>query len=112
MKSRDAYNYDGKTFDPYNCSGESTKAEKQCHDATHPNEDSYLEGEAKHVYLEPGVQLFEDPDPNGSPLLPTYPLPAVYVGTCGLTLGGGPLKLPASPLTNSSGQLFLSPTHC
>jgi hypothetical protein len=111
-KSRDVYNYDGKTFDPYNCSGESSKAEKQCHDATHKNEDSYLKGEAKHVYLEPGVQLFEDPDPNASPLLPMYPLPAIYLGSCGATAGGGPLKFPASRLTNHSGQLTLSPTRC
>jgi hypothetical protein len=112
MKSRDVYNYAGKTFDPYNCSGESVKAEKQCHDTTHHNEDSYLKQEARHVYLQPGVQLFEDPDPNGSPLLPSYPLPAVYVGSCGVVVGGGPVTLPKSPLTNSAGQLVVSPTHC
>lgn len=112
MKNRDVYNYDGKTWDPYNCSGESPAAEKQCRDATHKNEDAYLNNEAKHVYLEPGVQFFEDPDPNGSPLLPAYPLPAVYVGSCGITLGGGPLTFPASPITNHSGQLSLSPSKC
>jgi hypothetical protein len=110
--NRDVYNYSGKTFDPYNCSGASTKEEKQCHDATHKNEDSYLKQEAKHVYLEPGVQFFEDPDPNGSPLLPMYPLPAVYAGTCGVVLGGGPMTMPKSPVTNSAGQLVISPTHC
>lgn len=110
--SRDVYDYDGKTFDPYNCSGESAQAEKQCHDATHHNEDAYLKDEAKHVYLEPGVQVFEDPDPNGSPLLPMYPIPAFYLGSCGVTAGGGPMKLPSSPVTNHSGQLALSPTHC
>jgi hypothetical protein len=111
-KSRDVYDYQGKTFDPYTCSGASVPAEKQCHDATHKNEDAFLKAEAKHVYLEPGIQLFEDPDPNGSPLLPTYPLPAIYLGSCGVTIGGGPLKLPASPLTNSAGQLSISPSHC
>jgi hypothetical protein len=111
-KNRDVYNYQGKTFDPYNCSGESPKAERQCKDANHKNEDAYLKQEARHVNLQPGVQIFEDPDPNGSPLLPTYPLPAVYVGTCGVTLGGGPVQMPAGPLTNSAGQLVISPTKC
>jgi hypothetical protein len=111
-KNRDVYNYQGKTFDPYDCSGESPAAEKKCHDANHKNEDAYLHQEAHHVNVEPGVQIFEDPDPNGSPLLPTYPLPGVYVGTCGVTLGGGPIKLPKTPLTNSAGQLSLSPTKC
>lgn len=111
-ENRDAYNYQGKTFDPYNCSGESPAAEKQCHDATHKNEDAFLAGEARHVWVEPGVQVYEDPDPNGSPLLPTYPLPAAYAGTCGLVLGGGPIKVPNSPLTNKAHQLVLSPTHC
>lgn len=111
-QNRDAYNYQGKTFDPYNCSGESPKAERQCHDKNHKNEDAYLKQEAHHVNLEPGVQVFEDPDPNGSPLLPTYPLPGVYVGTCGVTVGGGPIQAPAGPLTNSAGQLSLSPTKC
>jgi hypothetical protein len=110
--SRNVYDYDGKAWDPYNCSGQSTPSEKQCHDKTHRNEDAYRQVEAKHVRLQPGLQLFEDPDPNGSPLLPTYPLPAVYVGSCGLTIGGGPVTLPKSPLTNQSGQLSLSPAHC
>jgi hypothetical protein len=111
-KNRDAYNYQGKTFDPYDCSGESPQAERKCHDKTHKNEDAYLKQDAHHVNLEPGVQVFEDPDPNGSPLLPTYPLPGVYVGTCGVTVGGGPLQLPKTPLTNSAGQLVVSPTKC
>ena len=56
------------------------------------------------VYAEPGVQVYEDPDPEGSPIGP-YPLPAAYAGTCGVVLGGGPITAPASPVTNSAGQL-------
>src|SRR5581483_825 len=111
-KKRDAYNYTGKTWDPYNCSGASTKAEKQCHDKTHKNEDSYRKNDAKHVVANPGVQIYEDPDPNGSPIAPSYPIPSLYVGTCGVTAGGGSVKAPASPLTNKSGQVSVSPTGC
>ena len=69
--------------------------------------------EAHNVVAEPGVQFFEDPDAQASPALPIYPLPAVYVGTCGIVIGGGQLPaLPASPLTNSAGQLVISPTGC
>jgi hypothetical protein len=111
-KRRDAYDYDGKNFDPYDCSGESPEAEQRCHDADHKNADDYYRDEAKQVYLEPGVQIYEDPDANGSPAAPMYPLPAAYVGTCGVTFGGGDVKVPESPVTNDSGQLSVKPTHC
>lgn len=111
-KRRDAYDYTGKQWDPYDCSGQSVAAEKKCHDRHHKNADSYYRDEAKQVVVEPGLQVYEDPDPNGSPLLPTYPLPAGYAGSCGVTVGGGPLTLPSSPVTNRAGQLSLSPSHC
>jgi hypothetical protein len=47
----------------------------------------------------------------GSPALPIYPLPAIYVGSCGITLGGGAMKLPSTPLTNKAGQIRIS-TGC
>ena len=51
------------------------------------------------------MTFFEDPDPEGSPIGP-YPLPALYAGTCGVVAGGGPAATaPASPITNSAGQL-------
>jgi hypothetical protein len=56
------------------------------------------------VYAEPGVQVYEDPDPEGSPIGP-YPLPGAYAGTCGVLVGGGPINAPASPVTSSAGQL-------
>jgi hypothetical protein len=110
--NRDVYNYDGKTWDPYNCSSGSPQSEKQCRSKNGKNEDSYRRKEARHVNAQPGIQIYEDPDPNGSPLAPTYPLPALYAGTCGVTAGGGPVQAPSSPVTNKSGQVSVSPTHC
>jgi hypothetical protein len=109
---KDVYNYDGRQWDPYNCSGASTDAEKQCHDKTHKNEDNYWRHSPRHNDVQPGFQFFEDPDPNGSPAAPLYPLPSVYAGTCGVTAGGGQVQAPKSPLTNKSGQVSVSPTHC
>ena len=41
-----------------------------------------------------------------------YPLPALYVGTCGVVAGGGAAPAaPASPVTNSAGQVVVS-TGC
>ncbi|MBV9870092.1 MAG: hypothetical protein JO214_05675 [Frankiaceae bacterium] len=111
-KRRDAYDYSGKTFDPYDCTGASKKGEKSCRDKSHKTENDYWREEAKHVDLEPGIQIYEDPDANGSPAAPMYPLPALYAGTCGVTAGGGDVKAPASPLTNKSGQLSVKPTNC
>jgi hypothetical protein len=72
--------------------------------------DQYRRAEAKNVVAEPGVVVYGDPDPQASPIGP-YPLPAAYVGTCGVTLGGGQAQAPASPATNSAGQFSVS-TGC
>ena len=115
-QSRNVYDYSGKQWDPYNCSSGDTTAE-----APGPNGcgnqtmDQWRQQEAHNVYAEPGFQFYEDPDPQGSPAGPEqlYPLPAVYVGTCGATLGGGFLPAaPASPITNGAGQMSVSPTGC
>jgi hypothetical protein len=76
--------------------------------------DWYRQQEARNVYAEPGVVVYEDPDPQASPALPNqlYPLPAAYVGTCGVAAGGGAAKAPASPVTNKAGQVVVSPTGC
>ena len=76
--------------------------------------DWYRQQEAGNVYAEPGVTVYEDPDPQASPALPKqlYPLPAAYAGTCGVAAGGGTAKAPASPVTNGAGQVVVSPTHC
>src|SRR6266508_2147849 len=62
--------------------------------------DSWRQHEAGTVNAEPGVQVYEDPDAQASPLDPVYesglsdkpvlyPIPGAYVGTCGVTAGGG-----------------------
>lgn len=81
--SRDAADYDGYNWDPQSCGGPSDTA-ADCgkggirrwwkHDGT--------------VYVEPGVQVYEDPNPEGSPIGP-YPLPGVYAGTCGVEYSSG-----------------------
>jgi len=72
------------------------------------------------VYVEPGIQIYEDPDPQGSPgvinlVIPSqvlsmndpYPLPSLYAGPCGVDIGGGPSGFPTHltlPGTNAAGQ--------
>jgi hypothetical protein len=85
---------------------------------------SWRQQEAGTVNGEPGVQVYEDPDPQASPLDPAYdagatpqptlyPIPGAYVGTCGVTAGGGPVATapPGTPGTNSAGQVIVS-TGC
>lgn len=110
--SRNVYDYSGKSFDPYNCSSGSASDEQQCGPG---GEQTSRRQEARNVYAEPGVQVYEDPDPNGSPALPAqlYPLPAAYVGTCGVTAGGGSFTGPAgTPVTNDAGQISVDPAGC
>jgi hypothetical protein len=122
--SRDVANYDGKQWDPYDCSSGGTKAEQACQTRQHPNMDSWRNAEAHSVYAEPGAQVYEDPDPQASPLDPLkeagvtpkptlYPIPAAYAGTCGVVAGGGPAaSAPAgTPGTNSAGQAVVK-TGC
>jgi hypothetical protein len=112
--SRDVYNYQGKTFGPYDCNSGSPQNEKACVTEGHHTMDWYRQQEARNVTAEPGVTVYEDPDPQSSPALPNqlYPLPAVYAGTCGVAAGGGTVKAPASPVTNGAGQVVVAPTRC
>jgi len=104
-KSRDVSNYDGVTWDPESCSGPDDTA-ADC--GGQPI--SYWEEQNGTTYVEPGIQIYEDPDPQGSPIGP-YPITALYVGTCGFVAGGGGVNATASPFTNAAGQL-VSPTGC
>ena len=70
--SRDVANYDNKQWDPESCGGPSDSA-ADCG-----------KGGIKHwskqegsVHVEPGAQVYEDPNPEGSPIGP-YPLPGAY----------------------------------
>lgn len=110
---RDGYDYSGKQWDPYTCGGPTDEPE-----SCGGQDLGQWNGTDGTVHAEPGVQVYEDPDPQGSPLDPLYdggatpspmlyPLPAAYVGTCGVVVGGGPAwPVPAgSPGTNDAGQL-------
>jgi hypothetical protein len=104
-RGRHVADYDGKQWDPESCAGPSdTPADCGGSDIT------YWHDQEGSVRVEPGIQVYEDPSPEGSPIGP-YPLPAVYVGPCGLILGGGAVQAPASPLTNGAGQLVVG-TAC
>jgi len=116
-KHRDVFNYEGVEWDPYNCAGPSDTV-ADCRSAAHPR---WNLGDWNRTvgttYVEPGFQIYEDPDPEGSPGVLSlvgiprddpYPLPALYVGSCGAVIGGGPaMQAPAGPNTNSAGQLVL-----
>jgi hypothetical protein len=117
--SRDVYDYEGKAWDPYTCGG-PTDTKKDC-GGKKLSRWNRTDGA---VHAEPGVQVYEDPDPQGSPIDPIYdgggspspmlyPLPAAYAGTCGVAAGGGPLApaFPASPVTNGAGQVDVA-TGC
>ena len=80
---RPVADYTGKNWDPESCGGPSDEA------ADCGGQDiTYWHNQDGVRTTEPGVQVYEDPDPQASPLGP-YPLPAAYVGTCGVILGGG-----------------------
>jgi hypothetical protein len=109
-KHRDVANYGGVTWDPESCAGPSD-GKKDCGGHTI----AYWHERNGTTYVEPGLQIYEDPDPQGSPLA-DYPIPALYVGSCGVIVGGGKfgdtkVKAPKSPWTNSAGQLVVS-TGC
>jgi hypothetical protein len=105
-KTRNAADYGGHTWDPPECAGPSD-TKKDC--GGHSMSWWHKKGET--AYIEPGITIYEDPDPQGSPIGP-YPLPALYLGTCGFVAGGGTAPaFPASPITNSAGQLLVD-TGC
>jgi hypothetical protein len=105
-KTRDVSNYDGHTWDPPSCAGPSDTV-KDC--GGHSM--AWWHRHNQTTYVEPGLQIYEDPDPQGSPEGP-YPIPALYVGTCGFVAGGGVAPaFPASPITNGAGQLVVK-TGC
>lgn len=111
-ETRQVYDYEGKDWDPEACSSASDADQAACHgDPGHPQTmNEYKNADAQDVVAEPGVQVFEDPDPAGSPIGP-YPLPAAYAGTCGVALGGGPLDFTGAPMANGAGQIIVS-TGC
>jgi hypothetical protein len=113
--------YSGHEWDPADCNGEAGHD-----DAAHcgtPDHPTYTLADWNthngDPAIEPGIQIYEDPDAQGSPFGGApYPIPAIYVGTCGVIIGGGDLAqtpMPPSqegaPYINSAGQLVI-PTGC
>ncbi|MCA1831610.1 MAG: hypothetical protein ABR548_11645 [Actinomycetota bacterium] len=114
---RDVSNYDGKKWDPKTCAGPSDQP-PDCGDKAL----SAWNAHEGTTYVEPGVQIYEDPDAQGSPEALSffsggnasddpYPLPALYIGTCGIVIGGGDVQFPASEFTNDAGQIVIE-TGC
>ena len=116
---RHVADYEGHEWDPPECAGPSDTEEDcrpegaedppECADPNNTEVECPEGIQRWHqqygtTYVEPGVQVYEDPDPAGSPLGP-YPIPAAYVGTCGVIVGGGDVQAPASDYTNSAGQV-------
>jgi hypothetical protein len=86
---RNVSDYEGKQWDPFECDGASLKGERSCDSGKKDGPKTLkdwqqLEG---RTYADPGLSVYEDPDPQASPLEP-YPLPGIYIGTCGLILDG------------------------
>jgi hypothetical protein len=104
-RERDVADYEDKQWDPETCGGPSDTKE-DCG----PGGIKKWHKQWGNTYVEPGVQVYEDPNPEGSPIGP-YPLTAVYAGTCGVIVGGGQVTAPASPVTNDAGQVKVS-TAC
>ena len=98
-KKQNVADYQGKEWDPDSCAGPDDQA-----DDCGGQPLGYWKDKDGTYYAQPGIQIYEDPDPQGSPLGP-YPLPSLYVGTCGFIAGGGPVAAPPSPWTNDAGQI-------
>ena len=103
--------YGGFSFDPDSCEGGNDSA-ADCQDAQHPGY-TLVDWNSQNgdPTVDPGIQIFEDPDAQASPLGGPYPIPAIYVGTCGIVIGGGPIQFPAGPMTNDHGQIVID-TGC
>jgi hypothetical protein len=98
---REVSDYDGKRWDPFECDGASLEGEQSCDSGEKGGPKTLKDWQSLEgrTYADPGVSIYEDPDPQGSPLdpiaeivgdgsTPLYPLPGFYVGTCGLIVNG------------------------
>ena len=111
---RDAAQYGPHTWDkPMPCDADSGHL-SECG----PGGIAYWHNQHGTVYDEPGVQIYNDPDPQGDSGDGVYPHPGIYIGTCGVVVGGTPQagslqypSMPPSPITNGQGQLVLT-TGC
>jgi hypothetical protein len=108
-KERNAADYSGREWDPMECDGASLEGEKSCDSGRKGGPKNHKDwyNQEGHVYADPGVQIYEDPDSAASPIdpiaeffsalgvgdgaHPLYPLPGFYVGTCGVIVQGKPV---------------------
>ena len=69
----------------------------------------YRQATPQQMNAEPGVQTYQDPDPQRSPVAP-FGMPGVYAGTCGVYLndGGGSV----GPGITGQHPGYLGPSHC
>lgn len=105
---RDAGDYSNMTWDPPTCAGPSDTAQ-DCGGQSLQSWDR----QRGTTYAEPGVQVYEDPDPQGSPVpAETWPQPAAAVTTCGVYVGGGPANFSGAPATNDAGQVQAENPNC
>ena len=69
------------TSEPFNCSSGDATSES----CNNTSLDQYRQGAPSQMNTEPGVQTYQDPDPQRSPAAP-FGTPGTYVGTCGVYL--------------------------
>jgi hypothetical protein len=87
-QSDDVFHNDtpASTQESGDCSGADAKAEAACftNQDGSPNKNGmngYRQNTPHDMNMEPGVQTYQDPDPQRSPILG---MPGIYVGTCGI----------------------------
>jgi len=106
--------YSGHTWDPADCAGDNGDLAHETAACGGMTIEQWND-QNKDPAVEPGIQIYEDPDAQASPLGGSYPIPAIYVGTCGVIIGGGadgdPTRFDGQPSTNSAGQIVI-PTGC
>ena len=102
------------TQEPYNCSSGDATSES----CGGTGLDQYRQGTPSQMNTEPGVQTYQDPDPQRSPAAP-FGTPGTYVGTCGVWVddsggAGSPGLigfLTGGSLSGPSGQWVVGPTQ-
>jgi hypothetical protein len=70
--------------EPFNCSSGDLSSENCNGDGL----DQFRQGTPSQMNAEPGVQTYQDPDPQRSPAAP-FGTPGLYAGTCGLYVNDG-----------------------
>ena len=108
-------NTPASTQEPYDCSSGDATSES-CSDGS--SLDSYRQSTPQQMNTEPGVQTYQDPDPQRSPAAP-FGTPGTYVGTCGVWVddsggAGSPGLiglLTGGAQSGPSGQWVVGPTQ-